>query len=331
MKHANRVQQLDSPTRKGYDAIFNASYLDDIPEQVRSWGIKRVLLVVSKSLAANTHKIKDLEDHLGGLVVDKKEGVGSHSPYPDVIDIAARIHKNSVDCVISIGSSSYSDACKIACLLDATLPPGFGPDDMEGLIDQERGIVNYESDGPMKPPKVKLIVVPTSLSASEWNSVSSCTNSKGKKQHFGLWDRGQPNLIVLDPDVAATAPEILWLSSGMRAIDHCVETMCNPMLQEPQYKEVSVHAEKGLRTMITGLREYKEGRNKGNNEELLDGISNCQYAAREAMMGLVLHRVSMGPSHAIGHQVCLHLHHSSALEYIMTLYSSEVSPESCMA
>ncbi|KUI55818.1 Alcohol dehydrogenase 4 [Cytospora mali] len=301
MPAKTRMQQFDIPIRKSHDAIFDASYLEDIPAQVQTWRSQRVLLVVSKALDSNTSVARNLEKSLGGLVVDKKAGVGSHSPYADVIDIAHRIQDQDVDCVISLGSSSYSDACKIARLLAESLPPGFGADDMEGLIDQEKGAT--PQDALKKPERVKLIVVPTSLSASEWNSVSSCTNYEGKKQHYGSWDFGAPDLILLDPRVAATSPERLWLSSGMRAIDHCVEIMCNDRSWEDDVKEVHVHTEKGLRCLLKGLKEYKEGKDKGDGSELLYGISECQYGAREAIMGLIVHRVPVGPSHAIGHQL----------------------------
>ena len=93
----------------------------------------------------------------------------------------------------------------------------------------------------------RLILVPTSLSASEWNAVSSATNSHGKKQHFGSWDEGQADLILLDPDVASTSPEVLWLSSGVRCVDHFVETACNPLSGQKGYEEVQKHVTSGLR------------------------------------------------------------------------------------
>lgn len=301
MPAKHRIQQFEVPYRNGYDAIFDASYLEDVPAQLQEWKSNRVLLVVSKALDSNTSIAKDLERTLGDLVVDRKAGVGSHSPYADVIDIAHRIQEQDVDCVISLGSSSYSDACKIARLLAENLPPGFGAEDMEGLVDQDKGAA--PEDALEKPEKVKLIVIPTSLSASEWNPVGSCTNEQGKKQHFGSWRYGAPDLILLDPRVAATAPERLWLSSGVRAIDHCVEITCNDRSWQDDVKEVHVHTEKGLRALLKGLKEYKEGKDRGDDSELLGGISQCQYGAREAIMGLIVHRVPLGPSHAIGHQL----------------------------
>ena len=129
----------------------------------------------------------------------------------------------------------------------------------------------------------------------------------------------RPDLILLDPELAATSPERLWLSSGVRCVDHCVELMCNPRSGEVGYEGVGGHAERGLRCMIRGLTEYKEAKGVGERDEdgqgmeeserrrrrelLLEGISECQYGSREALTGLLIWRVPMGPSHAIGHQV----------------------------
>lgn len=101
MRQSERVQQLPTPERKGHDAIFDANYLENITEQLDVWGCKRVLLVVSKTMETTTPYVSNLEEKLGSKVVGKKSGVGQHSPYADVIDIAHRIQKLDVDAVIS--------------------------------------------------------------------------------------------------------------------------------------------------------------------------------------------------------------------------------------
>lgn len=167
---------------------------------------------------------------------------------------------------------------------------------MESLINQERGVIRPNS---LNPRQVKLILVPTSLSASEWNHYGSCTNPEGKKQHF-YHITGACDLLLLDPRLAATAPEDLWLSSGVRAIDHCVETMCNVKGTEDSNK----HAEMGLRKLLKGLKEYKDEKGKEDDDEkLVVGILDCQLGARESIMGAIMWRIGVGASHAIGHQL----------------------------
>ena len=309
MLSKTRVQQLDVPERKGYDAIFNSNFQQDILEAVQRWGNSRVVLVASKSLNANTDKVKSLIEALGRNLVATELGIGSHSPYADARRVAATIQTVHADCVISVGSSSYSDATHIACMLAENLATGFTVEDMEALVDPTRGMADTKDGKPLATRSCKLILVPTSLSASEWNGVSSATNTAGKKQHFGSWDQGYADLILLDPELASTSPATLWLSSGVRCIDHCVELMCNPKSAEPGKEGVTIHAEKGLRCMIEGLTKYKQAKDRkelldqAGLDSLYEGISECQSGSREAMTGLLIWRVPMGPSHAIGHQV----------------------------
>ncbi|KAJ4290340.1 hypothetical protein N0V90_010556 [Kalmusia sp. IMI 367209] len=289
------IQQLPIPSRQGRHAIINSTYLEDIATALNECSCQRVVVVHSKALDSSTDVIKNLRQKLGRQVIATKSGVGAHSPYEDVLEITKLLHDNNADSLVSIGSSSYSDACKIARLMHTNLAPeNYTVDGMEALVDQEKG--NAEG---LKDPKTRLIVVPTSLSASEWNHISSASNPKThKKQHFENVN-AMPDLILLDPEVASTSPRKLWLSSGMRAVDHCVETMCNKLCTP----EASHHMEEALSVLLKGLKDYKEGENNQNREELLRGISECQLGSRSAMMGLLNWRIPMGPSHAIGHQL----------------------------
>ncbi|PWY74936.1 maleylacetate reductase [Aspergillus eucalypticola CBS 122712] len=290
-----RIKQLDLDGREGHDAIFEASYLDDIPTALEEWGASRILLVVSTTLDTKTSMIKDLEARLSDCVLQKRTGVGSHSPYRDIMDIAHTIQSQGIQAVISIGSGSYSDACKIAVMLSATLPAGFGTDDMEALVDQVYGLAGPEG---INAPTTKLICVPTSLSAGEWNHYASGTNAQGKKQHF-VHPEGSPSLILMDPRIASTMPSHLWLASGVRAVDHFVETLCNPECHE----EATEHIKKALPILIQGLKDYHTGQEKRDEEELLKGISECQRGSRDALLPFIQWKIHMGPSHAIGHQL----------------------------
>lgn len=293
-----RTPQLEAGLRKGSDAIFNSSSISDILSAIESWGNRRVLLVHSKSLAANTSHISDLCKSLGPLLVDTKQGVGAHSPYADVIDISHRITSNRADCLVCVGSGSYSDACKAARLMAATLPAGFSRTDMDALIDPEVGAAPQSA---LRKSTLKLILVPTSLSAGEWNWAASCTTPEGKKQHFALDDGCAGDLVLMDPTLARTAPERLWLSSGIRAIDHCVEILVHP--RSAEHPDAQQWCEEALAGLAKGLVEYKEGKELGREEELLEGISKCQAGSRMALMGFIVYRIPMGASHAIGHQL----------------------------
>jgi alcohol dehydrogenase class IV len=295
-QHGKRtIQQLPIPARKGHNAILKADYIEDIIRAIGEWSCERVVLVYSKALDANTEVVSKLQEKLGHFVVGKKAGVGAHSPYHDVLEITNLLNETRADCLLSIGSSSYSDACKIARLMQTNLASqDLTLEAMEALVDQEKGTVDD-----LKDPTTRLILVPTSLSASEWNNKSSATSpTTQKKQHFSS-PNAAPDLILLDPEVASTSPRKLWLASGMRAVDHCVETMVN----EQCNCDAFYHMEDALAVLLKGLKDYRDGENKDDHDELVGGIHQCQLGSRDAMMGLLLWSIPMGPSHAIGHQL----------------------------
>jgi hypothetical protein len=145
------IQQLPVPARKGHNAILNSNYLEDIVNALGSWSCQRILIVHSKALGENTDVVEKLKEKLGPFVVGAKSGVGAHSPYEDILEITRLLHETKADCLISIGSSSYSDASKIARLMHANLAPdNLTAEAMEALVDQEKG-----SAADLKDPTIK--------------------------------------------------------------------------------------------------------------------------------------------------------------------------------
>ncbi|CRG92427.1 hypothetical protein PISL3812_09486 [Talaromyces islandicus] len=145
----------------------------------------------------------------------------------------------------------------------------------------------------------KLICVSTSLSSGEWNHYASGTNCKGKKQHF-VHEDGAPTLIICDPRVAATTARDLWLASGMRAVDHFVETMCSP---KPTH-EATPYVTPALENLLKDLVDYRDSQSDGQpTGELLKGISDCQRGSRLALFAWIFVRVAFGTSHALEHQL----------------------------
>lgn len=135
----------------------------------------------------------------------------------------------------------------------------------------------------------------------------------------------------MDPKVASTAPEQLWLASGFRAMDHCVESLCNHAIDK--HPDAIEWAESALTLLIKGLVEYKDGKKAGGDQGLIEeGISRCQEGSRTALMPLVVYKIPMGASHAIGHQVgsvggVMHGVTSSILLAKVLRYTKDKNPE----
>lgn len=102
------------------------------------------------------------------------------------------------------------------------------------------------------------------------------------------------SLVILDPSLCLTTPSYHWLSTGVRAVDHCVEALCS--LQATS--ESDDRAERALRVLVPGLIACKED-GEGVN---VSARKRCQDGVRWAMENIRA-GVPMGGSHAIGHQL----------------------------
>jgi alcohol dehydrogenase class IV len=143
--------------------------------------------------------------------------------------------------------------------------------------------------------KVPIISIPTSLSAGEYSDFAGGTNDETHRKHSFQAPILGPRLIILDPELTATTPDKIWLSTGIRAVDHCVEILCSNVY----YEETDECALKGLGMLVPGLLRCKQNRN--DYAARLD----CQLGSVEAMAACtnVEKMVQVGASHGIGHQV----------------------------
>jgi maleylacetate reductase len=99
-----------------------------------------------------------------------------------------------------------------------------------------------------------------------------------------------PRTVILDPAASVLTPEWLFLSTGIRAVDHAVEDICS-VDRQPISEGAAFHA---LRLLGKGLPAAKA--DAADLEARLD----CQIGAWMSMVGSQT-GVSKGASHGIGH------------------------------
>lgn len=134
--------------------------------------------------------------------------------------------------------------------------------------------------------------MPTTLSGAEFSKYAGITNPdshiKVQFTHPGMF----ASLIILDPALCLSTPDKTWRSTGVRAIDHCVENICSSNPDPASDKA----CERGLVRMVRSLLAY--ARNSQDLEARLESL----VATNEAMTGLTL-GVMCGASHGIGHNL----------------------------
>src|SRR3954447_15851155 len=132
--------------------------------------------------------------------------------------------------------------------------------------------------------------VPTRLSADEFSAISGITDERHRVKELIRHPGIMPRVVVLDPAVTIHTPEWLWLSTGIRALDHCVEGICSGEAN-PYADAQALH---GLSLLARGLPRVKA--DPGDFAARLD----CQVGSWLSM-GPLASGVPMGASHGIGY------------------------------
>jgi len=238
----------------------------------------RVFLMVSGTLNRSTDEVDKLRAALGNRCVGTFDAMPAHTPRAAVIAAAGHAREAKVDLIVTLGGGSITDGAKAVQLCLAN--------DIRTIeaLDQVR------APFPIKPPNVRQISVPTTLSAGEFSAISGVTDERTKVKEMFRHPEIVPRMVALDPWVTRHTPMWLWLSTGIRAVDHCVEGICSN--EASPYGDAS--ALHGLSLLARGLPRVMA--DPGNIEARLD----CQLGSWLSMAPLSA-GVPMGASHGIGY------------------------------
>lgn len=165
----------------------------------------------------------------------------------------------------------------------------------------------------IKAPTLPIICVPTSLSAGEYSDIAGGTEDRSKHKYGFMSPTRGPQLVILDPDLVKTTPDAIWLSTGVRAIDHCVETFCAVNGTTTTSDNLSRRA---LKLLVPGLLRCKK--NRAESEAHLQ----CQLGSVDAMAAWTGSSIDLGASHAIGHQVCITLFRIPSRPHFQSTFGS---------
>jgi len=257
--------------------IYGRPAAEAVAAFAQSIGASRLLIVTTRSLAANAAAA--LQDALGARCVGVFSNIRAHSPREDVIACAEAARASDADLLVALGGGSVIDATKVVQL--AIWAGAHTPDALDAL---------QAGGGRALPPGVRMIAVPTTLSAAEFTPFAGVTDT-GRKEKDGFFHpQLAPRAVILDPHLALATPLPLWFSTGMKAIDHAVEQLCNAT-RAPFGDAV---AEDGLRRLAAGLAATRA--RPADPAARLE----CQFGMWLAISGAASGR-GMGASHAIGH------------------------------
>ncbi|MDE0841541.1 MAG: iron-containing alcohol dehydrogenase [Porticoccaceae bacterium] len=248
---------------------------------------RKVFLLVSKTLNTTTDEISQIIDALGDRVAAVYDGIQPHVPRSCVLKAAAVARLVDTDLVVTVGGGSVTDAGKLIPL--ALKYNWLEHDDFEPY----RVYVNDAGDTVVPTfdaPDVPLICCPTTLSGGEFYYLAGATDEKvAHKQGYAHVDMA-PVSIVLDPQLTRHTPKWLWTSTGVRSVDHALETLGS--FQSNGFSDAMADA--ALRHLCEALPIVHA------DPDDYAGRLRCQIGVWLSMSPIVA-GVPMGASHAIGH------------------------------
>jgi len=142
----------------------------------------------------------------------------------------------------------------------------------------------------MTAPDVRQISVPTTIAGGEFSSVAGVTDRIAHVKQMLRHPLSVPRATILDPAITVHTPEWLFLSTGIRAIDHCVEAICS----RETHPYADAQSVKGLAMLADALPRVKA------DPSDLDARMDAQIGTWLSM-GALAAGVPMGASHGIGY------------------------------
>ena len=249
-----------------------------VADLVARLGAERVLVMASGTLNRETDEVEKVRRALGNKCVGTFASMPAHSPRSAVVAATAQARDAKADLIVTLGGGSITDGAKAVQLCLAN--------DVRTVDDMER----IKGGAEVKPPTVRQISIPTTLSAGEFSGIAGVTNEATRVKEMFRHPLTIPQAVILDPEVTRHTPMWLFLSTGIRAVDHCVEGVCSN--ESTEFTNASgLH---GLSLLARGLPRVLA--DPADMKARLD----CQIGSWLSMGGLAA-GVPMGASHGIGY------------------------------
>jgi maleylacetate reductase len=274
------------PTR----IVFGQGKIDSLRDEVRKLGGKRVLVLSGRTVAEQTNSVSRVVENLGDMSAGVYSGLTQRAPLSTAVEAANLAVANGIDTLVGVGGSTISDAARMIAVLMAEGITTVAQ--LRELGERQNLMLTPNLDGKDLPLQVS---IPTTLSAGEFNMgggnvLDEQAGHKIRVRHPRLY----ADLIVLDPVMTEGTPDWLWLSTGVKALDHCIERLYGNGNQPAIDAPVLAAAE----MIFTHLPRSRES--DGDSEARL----RCLVAAWMSMMGAP--NFATGLSHAIGHIIGVH-------------------------
>jgi alcohol dehydrogenase len=206
-------------------------------------GAERVFVVTTRSVARNPELGPALVERLGTRCAGQFAGIGQHAPARSVAEAVEAARAASPDVLLSFGGGSPIDATKAVAFALGTGLDLEAPD--------------AASQASRMRPQALLphVAVPTTLSVAELSGLAGFTTEDSHEKVGLRGDAMTPTVVFYDAELTLPTPLDLWLSTGIRAVDHAVETLWSDRTQ-PLSSTLSLEALRRLRAGLLACRAH---------------------------------------------------------------------------
>jgi maleylacetate reductase len=264
------------------EVVFGHPAAGAILAQMDRLDAQRAFLMVSGTLNRQTDEIEKIRLALGSRCAGVFDAMPAHTPREAVIAAVNAARDLKADLIVTVGGGSVTDGAKAVQLCLAN-----GIDSTDGIdrIRTRKGVAPE-----MNAPVVRQVSVPTTIAGGEFSAIAGVTNRATNVKEMLRHPLIVPRATILDPAITVHTPEWLFLSTGIRAIDHCVEAICS----QETHPYADAQSVKGLAMLADALPRVKA--NAGDLDARMDAQIGTWLS-----MGALAAGVPMGASHGIGY------------------------------
>ena len=224
----------------------------------------KAFIITGKSLS-KTPLVKQVEELLSSSHAGTISDIRQHAHVAELDKACDKVASDSaVDTVISIGGGSPIDSAKV----------------VSHRFHEKQGKYLHH------------IAIPTTLSAAECTAIGGYTKEDGVKTAVMSFDLF-PVVVLYDPTFALHTPPHLFRSTGLRAVDHAVESQYHPTATEMPCRLIARGATQEL---FENLPKYKDD---PKDQDVITRLFLAAYASL-GFLGRNL-KGGLGLSHTLGY------------------------------
>ena len=256
-------------------SYFGKGAIDNIVNEVKDRGAKKVLVVTDESLIKFkvATKITDLLDK-AGIAYDIFDKIKPNPTIENVKDGVEACKKSGADIIVAVGGGSSIDTSKAIGIIITN--PEF------------KDVRSLEGVAPTKKPCLPIIAVSTTSGTAAEVTINYVITDVEKNRKFVCVDPHDiPVVAIVDPDMVASMPAKLAASTGMDALVHAIEGY----ITKGAWEMTDMMHLKAIEIISHWLPKSVEG-----DMEARDKMALGQYIA-----GMGFSNVGLGIVHSMAH------------------------------